>query len=114
VVVCCFDERRLFFGDVSKLENVGDVGERRAICVGVGDRNALLELRTGEPMSTPEMDDMGRGDSNEEAVEKVELNELIFVWPGPIRGESGRAGDRNDRDDDCSPLESLTQLASLL
>jgi hypothetical protein len=83
--------------------------------VGVGDLKILLVFITGEPMSTPEIDDIGRGDSNEDVLEKLELKEFIVVCPGPIKGESGSAGDRSDRVGDCSefPLESLIQLASL-
>jgi hypothetical protein len=112
----CFDERRLpFFEDSSKLDTDPVVGDRPANWVGVGDRKIRLPPIAGEPISTPDIEDMGRGDSNEEVLEKLELKEFILECPGPIKGESGSAGDRSDRAG-CSevPLESLIQLASRL
>lgn len=98
----CFDARLALFvlTESSCSENVGDVGDRWAYCVGVGERNARLVNDIGEPISAPDNDDGGRLSVAACPADISTLNDCAPALPPSRTGESGRAGERVERDID--------------
>lgn len=95
----CLEDRLLppFLGLRSMFEKVDEMGERwEVLCVGVPERGECVDARTGEPRLRSGRNACGCVDEpiEELAAEEKEKDE---EWLKSNIGESGRAGERNER-----------------